>query len=193
MRRHGGWDQPTSRSFLFPAAADGSLDGRLASALREKRHAPAGGDPPVAGCAQPIQACSRPLDASPVGVPGEGSPLRALRRSRRSSEANVERRPSGDDRVAVTDVARAEGLSVGLVLQPYRVAGRRSSPPPSQLDAAWIAVVDHLRGGALRGQDLGPTRMASACGAIATRLGRRRGVAVGAPEADGSAAYGAAR
>jgi len=95
--------------------------------------------------------------------------------------------------VAVTDVARAEGLSVGLVLQPYRVAGRRSSPPPSQLDAAWIAVVDHLRGGALRGQDLGPTRMASACGAIATRLGRRRGVAVGAPEADGSAAYGAAR
>lgn len=31
-----------------------------------------------------------------------------------------------------------------LVEQPYRVAGRRSPSPARQLDAAWIAVVEHL-------------------------------------------------
>ena len=49
----------------------------------------------------------------------------------------------------VTDVAREAGFSVALVEQPYRVAGRRSSPPANRLDEAWIAVVDHLCGGAL--------------------------------------------
>ena len=55
------------------------------------------------------------------------------------------------DLVAVTDVARSEGVSVALVEQPYRVAGRRSPAPARQLDAAWTAVVDHLRAGELRG------------------------------------------
>jgi uncharacterized protein len=54
------------------------------------------------------------------------------------------------DLVAVTEVARSEGLSVALVEQPYRVAGRRSPAPARQLDAAWTAVVDHLRAGELR-------------------------------------------
>ena len=36
-------------------------------------------------------------------------------------------------------------VSVALVEQPYRVAGRRSPPPAPRLDAAWTAVVDHLR------------------------------------------------
>jgi predicted alpha/beta-hydrolase family hydrolase len=53
------------------------------------------------------------------------------------------------DLVRVTDVARAEGFSVALVEQPYRVAGRRSPAPARQLDAAWTAVVDHLRKGDL--------------------------------------------
>jgi predicted alpha/beta-hydrolase family hydrolase len=35
--------------------------------------------------------------------------------------------------------------------QPYRVAGRRSPAPASQLDAAWIAVVMELRNGPLSG------------------------------------------
>jgi predicted alpha/beta-hydrolase family hydrolase len=48
------------------------------------------------------------------------------------------------DLVAVTDVARSEAVSVALVEQPYRVAGRRSPAPARQLDAAWIAVVDHF-------------------------------------------------
>jgi hypothetical protein len=58
------------------------------------------------------------------------------------------------DLVAVTDVARSEGLSVALVEQPYRVAGRRSPAPARQLDAAWTAVVDRLLAKELRGLPL---------------------------------------
>jgi predicted alpha/beta-hydrolase family hydrolase len=50
------------------------------------------------------------------------------------------------DLSAVADVAHLEGISVALVEQPYRVAGRRSAAPAHQLDAAWIAVVEQLRG-----------------------------------------------
>ena len=57
---------------------------------------------------------------------------------------------SARDLVTVANVARSEGLSVALVEQPYRVAGRRSPAPARQLDAAWTAVVDHLRAGPLR-------------------------------------------
>jgi predicted alpha/beta-hydrolase family hydrolase len=53
------------------------------------------------------------------------------------------------DLVAATTAAQAIGVSVALVEQPYRVAGRRSPAPAGQLDADWIAVVEELRGGAL--------------------------------------------
>jgi len=49
------------------------------------------------------------------------------------------------DLVAATEAALAEGVTVALVEQPYRVAGRRAPAPAAQLDAAWIAVVDELR------------------------------------------------
>jgi len=49
------------------------------------------------------------------------------------------------DLVAATEAAQAEAISVALVEQPYRVAGRRSPPGPAQLDEAWIAVVEALR------------------------------------------------
>src|SRR4051812_22973175 len=49
------------------------------------------------------------------------------------------------DLVAVADAAHAAGLTVVLVEQPYRVAGRGSPAPARQLDAAWIAVVERLR------------------------------------------------
>ncbi|MDN5932458.1 MAG: alpha/beta hydrolase, partial [Pseudonocardia sp.] len=39
----------------------------------------------------------------------------------------------------------AAGVSVVLVEQPYRVAGRRAAAPAGQLDIAWLAVVDHVR------------------------------------------------
>jgi predicted alpha/beta-hydrolase family hydrolase len=58
------------------------------------------------------------------------------------------------DLVAVTSLARSEGFSVVLVEQPYRVAGRRSPAPARQLDAAWSAVIDHLREAELRGLPL---------------------------------------
>ena len=50
------------------------------------------------------------------------------------------------DLVAATRAAQAERFTVALVEQPYRVAGRRSPAPAHQLDAAWLAVVEHIRG-----------------------------------------------
>jgi len=58
------------------------------------------------------------------------------------------------DLVAATDAARSAGLSVALVEQPYRVAGRRAPPPARRLDAAWTAVVDHLLANELHGLPL---------------------------------------
>ena len=49
------------------------------------------------------------------------------------------------DLVGARDVAVAAGLSVALVEQPYRVAGRRSPPPAANLDVAWTAVIEALR------------------------------------------------
>ncbi len=56
--------------------------------------------------------------------------------------------------LAATEAALAERVRVVLVEQPYRVAGRRSPPPPRTLDAAWVAVVRQLRRGPLRGLPL---------------------------------------
>jgi predicted alpha/beta-hydrolase family hydrolase len=58
------------------------------------------------------------------------------------------------DLVAVAGVAHSVGMSVALVEQPYRVAGRRSPAPAHQLDAAWTAVIDHLVAGELHGLPL---------------------------------------
>jgi predicted alpha/beta-hydrolase family hydrolase len=52
------------------------------------------------------------------------------------------------DLLAATDAAHAARVSVVLVEQPYRVAGRRSPAPAHQLDAAWRAVVDGVDLGA---------------------------------------------
>jgi uncharacterized protein len=81
------------------------------------------------------------------------------------------------DLVAVTEAALSEQVTVALVEQPYRVAGRRSPAPAGQLDVAWTTVVDHLREGELRrlplvvgGRSLGARvacRTAEATGAIA--------------------------
>jgi predicted alpha/beta-hydrolase family hydrolase len=54
------------------------------------------------------------------------------------------------DLAKVTAVARGAGVSVALVEQPYRVAGRRSPAPAHQLDTAWLAVVERLRADELR-------------------------------------------
>lgn len=53
------------------------------------------------------------------------------------------------DLVVAAEAARAAGFATALVEQPYRVAGRRSAAPAHHLDAAWIAVVEHLRAAGL--------------------------------------------
>jgi predicted alpha/beta-hydrolase family hydrolase len=81
------------------------------------------------------------------------------------------------DLVAATKAARDTGVTVALVEQPYRVAGRRSSPRAPVLDAAWTAVVEELVAGPLNslplivgGRSAGARvacRTAEATGAIA--------------------------
>jgi predicted alpha/beta-hydrolase family hydrolase len=58
------------------------------------------------------------------------------------------------DLVAVREALLADGHAVVLVEQPYRVAGKRSTPRPPKLDAAWTAVVGALRDGPLSGLEL---------------------------------------
>jgi predicted alpha/beta-hydrolase family hydrolase len=58
------------------------------------------------------------------------------------------------DLQAAAEAAQAHKFSVGLVEQPYRVAGRRSPARAPQLDAAWMAIVDRLRARELRGRPL---------------------------------------
>lgn len=56
---------------------------------------------------------------------------------------------SAPDLQSATREALERGWSVALVEQPYRVAGKRSTPRPPVLDAGWLAVVDALRDGPL--------------------------------------------
>jgi predicted alpha/beta-hydrolase family hydrolase len=58
------------------------------------------------------------------------------------------------DLVAAAHAAGEAAVSVVLVEQPYRVAGRRSPAPATQLDAAWTAVVAELCYGVVAGLPL---------------------------------------
>ena len=55
------------------------------------------------------------------------------------------------DLLGAAEAAGLAGLSVALIEQPYRVAGRRSPAPAGQLDAAWSSAVRKLREGPLSG------------------------------------------
>lgn len=50
------------------------------------------------------------------------------------------------DLAAVTAALLAAEVAVGLVTQPYRLAGRRLPGQAAALDEAWLAVVEALRG-----------------------------------------------
>jgi predicted alpha/beta-hydrolase family hydrolase len=80
------------------------------------------------------------------------------------------------DLLAVTSAVVPEGVSVALVEQPYRVAGRSSTAPPHQLDAAWLAIMEHLRGGDLAGLPL-VSGGRSAGARVACRTAAETGVA----------------
>jgi predicted alpha/beta-hydrolase family hydrolase len=49
------------------------------------------------------------------------------------------------DLLLVADLARAQGIAVGLVEQPYRVAGKRAPVPAPRLDVAFTAVARSAR------------------------------------------------
>jgi len=55
---------------------------------------------------------------------------------------------------AAQRAALTQGLTVVLVEQPYRVAGRRAPPPAAHLDATWTFVVDWLAERELAGMTL---------------------------------------
>lgn len=55
------------------------------------------------------------------------------------------------DLLAAREAALETRISVALIEQPYRVAGRRSAAPARQLDVAWLAAVSDLLDGPLRG------------------------------------------
>jgi len=55
------------------------------------------------------------------------------------------------DLAAAKDAAHEKGISVVLVEQPYRVAGRRSPAPANQLDTAWTSILTQLREDTLAG------------------------------------------
>jgi predicted alpha/beta-hydrolase family hydrolase len=73
------------------------------------------------------------------------------------------------DLVAAATAAQSARLSVALMEQPYRVAGRRSPAPANQLDAAWTTVVLNLRNGAFSGLDFLVTGGRSAGARVACR------------------------
>jgi predicted alpha/beta-hydrolase family hydrolase len=58
------------------------------------------------------------------------------------------------DLVTARNTALDLGVSVALVEQPYRLAGRRAPSPAPQLDASWMAVLDRLRASELAGLPL---------------------------------------
>jgi uncharacterized protein len=79
------------------------------------------------------------------------------------------------DLVAVTEAVRAQGISVALIEQPYRVAGRRAPARGPVLDAAWIAVVSHLASSELAG-----LRLAVGGRSLGARVACRTAEATGA-------------
>ncbi|MDQ1741070.1 MAG: uncharacterized protein QOE53_2722, partial [Pseudonocardiales bacterium] len=59
------------------------------------------------------------------------------------------------DLLAVRKACLAAGISVARVIQPYRVAGKKATPPAGTLDLAWRAVIASLgRRKATAGLDL---------------------------------------
>jgi uncharacterized protein len=95
-----------------------------------------------------------------IDVPTPHGPARVeLHRAEAASAALVLGHGAGGgigarDLQAATRAALAAGVTVALVEQPYRVAGRRAPAPAAQLDAAWTAVIEHLRASKLRGLPL---------------------------------------
>lgn len=79
------------------------------------------------------------------------------------------------DLAVAAEVAGDLGMTVVLVEQPYRVAGRRSAAPAAHLDTAWIAVI-----GALRETDVVTAPLVVGGRSSGARVACRTAAAVGA-------------
>jgi predicted alpha/beta-hydrolase family hydrolase len=66
------------------------------------------------------------------------------------------------------------GVTVALVEQPWRVAGKKLAPAPKRLDEAWIPIVDALKA------DMGGARFAAAGRSAGARVACRTAAATGA-------------
>jgi predicted alpha/beta-hydrolase family hydrolase len=82
------------------------------------------------------------------------------------------------DLVAATEAAVPEGVTVTLVEQPYRVAGRKSPAPPKRLEEAWTAVLEQLVGGELSGLPLIVGGRSLGARVACRTLGQTGGIAV---------------
>ena len=111
------------------------------------------------------RASAEQIDASrtapaPVEIETPTGPARAhLRVADAASGALVLGHGAGGgveapDLTAAAEAAVSAGLTVALVEQPSRVAGRRSPAPAKRLDEAWMAVLERLSGAELEGLPL---------------------------------------
>lgn len=94
------------------------------------------------------------------------------------------------DITAVRDAAVAAGVTVVLITQPYRVAGRRAPAPAGQLDEAWLAALAHLPGmlpAALVGKPPKKAAGKAATSAAAKSQGKTAKAATGAAAPQASA------
>lgn len=78
---------------------------------------------------------------------------------------------SAPDLQIAARVALEEGVSVALVEQPYRVAGKKSTPRPPVLDEAWLAVTATLEGPLIFGGRSSGARVACRTAAAGGAIG----------------------
>lgn len=79
------------------------------------------------------------------------------------------------DLVALARALPALGITVGLVEQPWRVAGRKLAPAPKKLDEGWVPVV-----AALAGADMGGVPFVVSGRSAGARVACRTAVSTGA-------------
>lgn len=78
---------------------------------------------------------------------------------------------SAPDLQTTARTALDHGVSVALVEQPYRVAGRKSAPRPPVLDEAWLAVTAALEGPLIFGGRSSGARVACRTAAAGGAIG----------------------